>query len=76
MLGPQRSLDSTLWDFFLWGYIRDRMFILPMSSKITDERKRIVTMLNTRVESIELLALTPNFKDIFNTVLPSNPRPS
>jgi hypothetical protein len=41
MRGPPRSPDLTLCDFFLWGFIKDRVFGTTTSATLVDLRTRI-----------------------------------
>jgi hypothetical protein len=38
---PPRSLDLTPLDFFLWGFIKDRVFIAPLPANVAKLRTRI-----------------------------------
>jgi hypothetical protein len=38
---PPRSPDLTPWDFFLWGFIKDRVFVPPLPVTLVDLRTRI-----------------------------------
>ena len=42
MFRPPRSLDITLCDFFLWGYVKDRLFVPPLSRDLADLKARII----------------------------------
>lgn len=44
---PPRSPDLTPCDFFLWGYIKDRVFVPPMPRDLQDLRQRITTAFAT-----------------------------
>jgi hypothetical protein len=35
---PPRSLDLTPLDFFLWGFVTDRVFVLPLPANVTELR--------------------------------------
>jgi len=39
---PPRSPHLTLCEFFLWGYIKDRVYVLPMPRDLPQLRQRIV----------------------------------
>jgi hypothetical protein len=36
---PPRSPDLTPCDFFLWGFIKDRVFVLPLPATLVDFRE-------------------------------------
>jgi hypothetical protein len=38
---PPRSPDITPCDFFLWGYIKDRVFVPPLATNLDDLKDRI-----------------------------------
>jgi hypothetical protein len=38
---PPRSSDLTPLDFFLWGFGKDRMFVLPLPVNVAEPRTRI-----------------------------------
>jgi hypothetical protein len=38
---PPRSPDLTPLDFFLWGFVKDRMFIPPLPANVAELRIRI-----------------------------------
>ena len=38
---PPRSPDLTPRDFFLWGYVKDHVFVLPMPLDLAELRQRI-----------------------------------
>jgi len=40
---PPRSPDLTLCDFFLWGYIKDRIFVPPLPISLNELKQRITT---------------------------------
>ena len=37
------SADLTLCDFFLWGYIKDRVFVSPLPVSLNELKQRITT---------------------------------
>ena len=47
LLWSPGSPDLTPCDFFLWGYIKDRVYVLPMPCDIADVRERIIAAVNT-----------------------------
>jgi len=40
---PPRSPDLTPCDFFLWGYIKDRVFLPPLPVSLNELKQRITT---------------------------------
>jgi hypothetical protein len=38
---PPRSLDLTPMDFFLWGFVKDRVFVPPLLANVVELRTRI-----------------------------------
>ena len=38
---PPRSPDLTPLDFFLWGFVKDRVFVPPLPAKVVELRTRI-----------------------------------
>jgi len=40
---PPRSPDLTPCDFFLWGYIKDRVFVPPLQESLNELKQRITT---------------------------------
>ena len=42
MLWSLRSPDIMPCDFFLWGYVKDRVFISPLPCDLTDLKARII----------------------------------
>jgi len=42
MLCPPRSPDITPCDFFLWGYVKDRVFVPPFPRDLADLKTRII----------------------------------
>jgi len=41
MRWPPRSPDLTPYDFFLWGFVKDTVFVPPLSANLQDLRNRI-----------------------------------
>jgi len=41
MRRPPRSPDLTPCDFFLWGFVKDTVFVPPLSANLQDVRNRI-----------------------------------
>jgi hypothetical protein len=44
---PPRSPDLTPCDFFLWGYVRDRVYVPPLPTNLPEVRCRIVVAVVT-----------------------------
>lgn len=44
---PPRSPDLTPCDFFLWGYVKDRVFVQPMPNTLPELKQRISAALQT-----------------------------
>jgi hypothetical protein len=40
---PPRSQDLVSCDFFLWGYIKDRVFVSPLPVNVNDLKQCITT---------------------------------
>jgi hypothetical protein len=40
---PPRSPNLTSCDFFLWGYITDRVFVLPLPLSLNELKQRVTT---------------------------------
>jgi hypothetical protein len=38
---PPRSLDLTTLNFFLWGFVKDRVFVPPLPANVAEPRTRI-----------------------------------
>ena len=38
---PPRSQDLTPCDFFLWGFVKDTVFVSPLAANLQDLRNRI-----------------------------------
>ena len=38
---PPRSPDLTPYDFFLWGFVKDAVFVPPLPANLQDLRNRI-----------------------------------
>ena len=38
---PPRSPDLTPYDFFLWGFVKDTVFVPPLPANLEDLRNRI-----------------------------------
>lgn len=47
MLWPPRSPDLTPCDFFLWGYVKEKVFVPPMPHDIAELKDRIVNAINS-----------------------------
>jgi len=44
---PARSPDLTPCDYFLWGYVKDKMFVPPQPVSIPDLKNRITAAVET-----------------------------
>lgn len=44
---PARSPDLTVCDFFLWGYVKDKVYVPPLPANIDDMKDRITAAINT-----------------------------
>jgi hypothetical protein len=44
---PSRSPDATPRDFFLWGYVKDQIYVPPLPASITELKVRIRTAIET-----------------------------
>ena len=43
MRWPPRSPDLTPYDFFLWGFVKDTIFVPPLPANLQDRRNRITS---------------------------------
>jgi len=44
---PPRSLDATPCDFFLWGYVKDQVYVHPLPASILELKVQIRTAIET-----------------------------
>ena len=44
---PPRSPDATPCDFFLWGYVKDQVYVPPLPTSIPEMKVRIRTAIET-----------------------------
>ncbi|PNF14304.1 hypothetical protein B7P43_G06787 [Cryptotermes secundus] len=44
---PARSPDLTVCDFFLWGYVKDHVYVPPLPTNLDDLKHRITTAINS-----------------------------
>ena len=44
---PPRSPDATPCDFFLWGYVKDQVYVPPLPASIPELKVRIRTSIET-----------------------------
>jgi len=44
---PPRSSDATLCDFFLWGYVKNQVYVPPLPASIPELKVRIRTATET-----------------------------
>ena len=49
---PLRSPDLTLCDFFLWGFVKDNVYVPPLPQTLPELRKRINTSIGNVTENI------------------------
>ena len=49
---PPRSPDATLCDFFLWGYVKDHVYVPPLPASIPEMKIRIRTATETTTPDI------------------------
>jgi hypothetical protein len=57
---PPRSPDITPCDFFLWGYVKDRVFVPPLSRDLADLKARIIAA----VKNIDAPMLTRVWQEL------------
>lgn len=60
MRWPPRSPDLTPCDFFLWGYVKDKVFIPPLPLSLLELKQRIIRA----IESIEVSTLEKVWAEI------------
>ena len=46
-LWSPRSPDLTLCDFFLWGFVKDVVYVSPLPTNLNDLRNRITAAVNS-----------------------------
>ena len=44
---PPRSSDTTPYDFFLWGYVKNQVYVPPLPASIPELKVRIRTAIQT-----------------------------
>ena len=44
---PPRSPDLTVCDFFLWGFVKDKVFIPPLPTDLANLKHRITTAIDS-----------------------------
>ena len=44
---PPRSPDLTVCDFFLWGFVKDKVFVPPLPTDLENLKHRITTAINS-----------------------------
>jgi len=44
---PTRSPDLTVCDFFLWGYVKDRVYVPPLPATVDELQGRITAAVNS-----------------------------
>jgi hypothetical protein len=47
LAGPPRSPDVTTCDFFLWGYVKDQVYVPPLPISIPELKVQIRTTIET-----------------------------
>jgi hypothetical protein len=60
LLWPAKSPDITPCDFFLWGYVKDRVFVPPLPRDLADLKARIVAA----VKNIDAPMLTRVWQEL------------
>ena len=60
LLWPSRSPDITACDFFLWGYVKDRVFVPPLPRDLADLEARIIAA----VKNIDAPMLTRVWQEL------------
>ena len=68
---PPRSPDLTVRDFFLWGYVKDRVYVPPLPASV-DELQECITATVTSVTPDMLQSLVQ--ARLSHRCLPSNKR--
>lgn len=53
--GPPKSPDLTLCDLFLWRYIKDNFFVLPVTIYLNDLKHQTITAIYSVDQDILLL---------------------
>ena len=49
-LGPQDPPDMTPCDFFLWGYVKERVYVPPLPADLDELTNRITAAVNSVTE--------------------------
>ncbi|PNF15394.1 hypothetical protein B7P43_G01012 [Cryptotermes secundus] len=49
---PPRSPDLTPCDFFLWGFVKDAVYVPPLPTNLNDLRNRITAAVNSAMQDI------------------------
>jgi hypothetical protein len=49
---PPMSPDMTPWDFFLWGYLKDRVYVPPLPQNLEERKRRIREATTTVTEGM------------------------
>jgi len=44
---PPRSPDLTVFDFFLWGYVKDRVYVPPLPATVDELQEGITAAVNS-----------------------------
>jgi hypothetical protein len=64
LLWPAKSSDITPCDFFLWGYVKDWVFVPPLPRDLADLKARIVAA----VKNIDAPMLTRVWQELENRI--------
>jgi len=51
--GPPRSPDLTVCDFFLWGYVKDRVYVPPLPATVDELQERITAAVNSVTQDMQ-----------------------
>jgi hypothetical protein len=49
---PPRSPDITPCDFFLWGFVKEAVYVLPLATTLDDLKNRITAAVNSVTQDI------------------------
>ena len=50
---PPRSPDLTPCDFFLWGYVKDKVYVPPLPESLDELKRRIKSAIKTVYQEID-----------------------
>ncbi|KAJ4438613.1 hypothetical protein ANN_14560 [Periplaneta americana] len=51
---PPRSPDLTPCDFFLWGYVKEAVYVPPLPTTLTELRNRVTAVVNSVTQDMLL----------------------